>query len=51
MLRVQIKKDERDHLFKDGDYVKCLQPGKYLFNPSFVNYSLSKADINQCSWY
>lgn len=46
MLRVQIKKDERGLLFKDGDYVKCLQPGKYLFNP-FVNYHLIKADVNQ----
>jgi regulator of protease activity HflC (stomatin/prohibitin superfamily) len=46
MLRVQIKKDERGLLFKDGDYVKCLQPGKYFLNP-FVNYSLIKADVNQ----
>lgn len=46
MLRVQIKKDERGLLFKDGDYVKCLQPGKYLLNP-FIKYSLIKTNVNQ----
>jgi regulator of protease activity HflC (stomatin/prohibitin superfamily) len=46
MFRVKIKQDERGLLFKDGDYVKCLQPGKHSLNP-FVKYSVVKADVNQ----
>ncbi|SHF08116.1 SPFH domain / Band 7 family protein [Seinonella peptonophila] len=46
MLRVKIQNDERGLLFKDGNYMKCLQPGKYFYNP-FVKYSVVKADVNQ----
>lgn len=46
MFRITIKEDERGLLFKDGNYVKCLQPGKHFLNP-FVNYSVVKADIDQ----
>ncbi|WP_028775401.1 slipin family protein [Shimazuella kribbensis] len=46
MLRVNIKNDERGLLFKDGNYVKCLQPGKYFLNP-FVKYSFLKTDVNK----
>ncbi|MDF2989157.1 MAG: rane protease subunit, stomatin/prohibitin, partial [Eubacterium sp.] len=41
-----IKMDERGLLFKDGNYVKCLKPGKYIFNP-FKNYTLAVADVNK----
>lgn len=30
-MKVAIKNDERGLLFKDGNYVKCLKPGKYSF--------------------
>ncbi|MXQ53696.1 slipin family protein [Shimazuella alba] len=46
MLRVMIKNDERGLLFKDGNYVKCLQPGKHTLNP-FVKYHVVTADVNQ----
>jgi regulator of protease activity HflC (stomatin/prohibitin superfamily) len=41
-----IKNDERGLLFKDGNYVKCLQPGKHTLNP-FVKYQVVTADVNQ----
>ncbi|MCH5583566.1 slipin family protein [Shimazuella sp. AN120528] len=46
MFKVMIQNDERGLLFKDGNYEKCLQPGKYYLNP-FVKYSVVKADVNQ----
>jgi regulator of protease activity HflC (stomatin/prohibitin superfamily) len=46
MFRVKIKNDERGLLFKDGNYVKCLQPGKHTLNP-LIQYSVIKEDINQ----
>ncbi len=45
-MKVAIKNDERGLLFKDGNYVKCLKPGKYSFNP-FVNYTVAVADVNK----
>lgn len=44
-MKVNIRKDERGLLFKDGDYVKCLKPGKYNFNP-FSKYTVHKCDVN-----
>ena len=45
-MKVIIKNDERGLLFKDGNYVKCLKPGKHFFNP-FVKYSVVAADVNK----
>lgn len=41
-----IQEDERGLLFKDGNYVKCLSPGKHFLNP-FANYDVVKADVNE----
>lgn len=41
-----IRNDERGLLFRDGNYVKCLKPGKYTLNP-FIKYSLAVADVNK----
>lgn len=43
---MKIKNDERGLLFKDGNYEKCLHPGKHTLNP-FIKYSLIKQDVNQ----
>ena len=45
MFREVITKEERGLLYKDGDYVKYLKPGKYYFNP-FIKYNLVKVDVN-----
>lgn len=45
-MKVLVKNDERALLFKDGNYVKCLKPGKYIFNP-FVKYSVTVLDVNK----
>ena len=45
-MKVTIKNDERGLLFKDGNYVKCLKPGKYSLNP-FVKYTVALADVNK----
>ncbi len=45
MKKVIIKKDQRGLLFKDGDYVKYLKPGKYSFNP-FLKYTVLYSDVN-----
>lgn len=47
-MKVNIRKDERGLLFKDGDYVRCLKPGKYYFHP-FSKYSVVHCDVN-CSF-
>src|SRR5690606_29794336 len=46
MFRVKIKNDERGLLFKDGNYIKCLQQGKHTLNP-FIKYSVVRQDLNQ----
>ncbi len=45
-MRITIKNDERGLLFKDGNYAKCLKPGKYSLNP-FVKYTAAVADVNK----
>ncbi len=45
-MRVIVRNDERGLLFRDGNYTKCLKPGKYTLNP-FVSYSLRIADLNK----
>ncbi len=45
-MKVIIKNDERGLLFRDGNYIKCLQPGKYFLNP-FIKYSVRVADVNK----
>lgn len=44
-MRIIIKNDERGLLFKDGNYVRCLKPGKYIFNP-LIKYNVVVADVN-----
>ncbi|MDA8235732.1 MAG: slipin family protein [Clostridia bacterium] len=46
MFKKIIKNDERGLLFKDGNYIKCLKPGKYYFNP-FVDYKIIPLNINE----
>lgn len=46
MFRVMIQDDERGLLFKDGNYVKCLQPGKHTLNP-FMKYHVVKVNVNE----
>jgi regulator of protease activity HflC (stomatin/prohibitin superfamily) len=43
-MKYYIKKTERGLLFKNGDYVKSLDPGKYSFL-SFLNYKVVILDI------
>lgn len=45
-MKVIIKNDERGLLFRDGNYVKCLKPGKHSLNP-FIKYSAVIADVNK----
>lgn len=45
-MKVNIKNDERGLLFKDGNYIKCLKPGKYHLNP-FIKYSVVVSDVNK----
>jgi regulator of protease activity HflC (stomatin/prohibitin superfamily) len=45
-MKVFIKNDERGLLYKDGNYIKCLKPGKYSFNP-FIKYSVVLADVSK----
>jgi regulator of protease activity HflC (stomatin/prohibitin superfamily) len=45
-MKVMVKNDERSLLFKDGNYVRCLKPGKYWFNP-FVKYSAIVVETNK----
>lgn len=45
-MKVSIKNDERGLLFKDGNYVKCLKPGKHRINP-FAKYTVVLEDINK----
>ena len=45
-MKVTIQNDERGLLFKDGNYVKCLKPGKYSFNP-LVKYEAAITDVNK----
>jgi regulator of protease activity HflC (stomatin/prohibitin superfamily) len=44
MFREMIKKNERGLLYKDGDYIRCLKPGKYFFNP-LIDYHVQKMDV------
>lgn len=44
-MQVRIKNDDRGLLFKDGNYVKCLKPGRYILNP-FSKYKVMTSDIN-----
>ncbi|MDD4297664.1 MAG: slipin family protein [Ruminiclostridium sp.] len=44
-MKIIINNDERGLLFRDGNYIKCLKPGKHSFNP-FVKYSVVVADVN-----
>lgn len=45
-MKVNIKNDERGLLFRDGNYIKCLKPGKYPLNP-FIKYSVVVSDVNK----
>lgn len=45
-LRKIIKSDERGLLFKDGSYIRHLQPGKHWLSP-FVNYEVLVLNVNQ----
>lgn len=45
-MKITIKNDERGLLFRDGNYAKCLKPGKHAFNP-FINYTIAVADVNK----
>lgn len=45
-MKVIVKNDERGLLFRDGNYVKCLKPGKYSLNP-FVQYTVHICDLNK----
>ena len=45
-MKMKIKNDERGLLFKDGNYIKSLKPGKYRFNP-FVDYKVILMDVNK----
>jgi len=45
-MKVLIKNDERCLLFRDGNYIKCLKPGKYTLNP-FLKYDLVISDVNK----
>ncbi len=45
-MKIIIKNDERGLLFRDGNYVKCLKPGKHSLNP-FIKYSLVIGDVNK----
>lgn len=46
MKKVIIQDDERGLLFKDGNYQRYLQPGKYFFSP-FSNNEVIKMKIDQ----
>ncbi|UFJ41770.1 slipin family protein [Brevibacillus humidisoli] len=46
MKKVQIANDERGLLFRNGNYIKYLRPGSYLF-PPFVGYHAERLDINE----
>lgn len=43
---VKVKNDERGLLFKDGNYIKHLKPGKYFF-PPFLSYKIIMMDIGK----
>lgn len=45
-MKVNIKNDERGLLFRDGNYIKCLKPGKHSLNP-FIKYSVVVSDVNK----
>lgn len=45
-MKYFIKKNERGLLFKNGDYIQCLQPGQYTFL-SFLKYDVIILDINK----
>lgn len=45
-MKVNIKNDERGLLFRDGNYIKCLKPGKHSLNP-FIKYSAVVSDVNK----
>ena len=45
-MSIIIRNDERGLLFKNGNYIKCLKPGKYYLNP-FVKYSVVTTDVNK----
>lgn len=46
MKRVLIKNDERGLLFKNGNYIKYLRPGRYFY-PPFGSYHVQILDINE----
>lgn len=45
-MRIKIKNHERGLLFKDGNYIQVLKPGKYFFNP-FADYDVLVQDLNK----
>ena len=45
MFREIITKEQRGLLYKDGNYVRYLKPGKYYFNP-LINYRLEKVYVD-----
>ncbi|WHH60335.1 slipin family protein [Petroclostridium sp. X23] len=45
-MKVIIKNDERGLLFRDGNYIKCLMPGKHYLNP-FIKYRVAVSDVNK----
>ena len=45
-MKVNIKNDERGLLFREGNYIKCLKPGKHSLNP-FIKYCVVVSDVNK----
>ncbi|TYQ15544.1 UNVERIFIED_CONTAM: regulator of protease activity HflC (stomatin/prohibitin superfamily) [Acetivibrio alkalicellulosi] len=45
-MKVIIKNDERGLLFKDGNYDRCLKPGKHYLNP-FVKYNVVVCGVDR----
>jgi regulator of protease activity HflC (stomatin/prohibitin superfamily) len=45
-MKINIRNDERGLLFRDGNYIKCLKPGKHSLNP-FIKYSVVVSDVNK----
>ena len=44
-MRVRVNKDERVLLYKHGDYVRVLRPGKYILLP-FRGYTKAWFNVN-----
>ncbi|HOJ78900.1 MAG TPA: slipin family protein [Bacillota bacterium] len=46
-LMITIRNDERGILFKDGNYLRHLKPGKYFFWQPFFNYKVVVVNVNK----